>query len=75
MSRQKSLILNITTPDKWKAVQRLEAYEDDSLAVQEFIHFSFVHQVVRVAIANFRGRQGIALLVVDPEKLTSPLKL
>ncbi len=69
------MILHITTRPEWEAAQAAGAYEAPSLASEGFIHMSAPHQVARTANRRFRGTPGLVLLVVDPARLTSPLKV
>jgi uncharacterized protein (DUF952 family) len=45
-----------------------------SLAVEGFVHCSTVVQVVATADRIFRGSGDLLVLVVDPDRLTAPLK-
>lgn len=67
-------ILHIVPSQAWERAQREGTYRGDTLDAEGFIHFSSPDQVVRVANARFQGHTGLLLLIVDPEKLTSPLK-
>jgi uncharacterized protein (DUF952 family) len=46
----------------------------ESLATEGFIHCSTVEQVVATADRIFQGSGALLLLVVDPDRLTAPLK-
>lgn len=48
-------------------------YEPPSLAVDGFIHFSDVEQVVAVANAAFSGQGDLVLLCVATDRLEAPL--
>lgn len=65
------MIYHITTTDGWEKARREGLYRAGSLETQGFIHCSGGHQVVRVANALFAGRQGLALLRIDPALLMS----
>jgi uncharacterized protein (DUF952 family) len=67
-------ILHITSLAAWEEARAIGLYEVESLQAQGFIHFSTAEQCVRVADSYYRGQRGLVLLVVDTERLTSPLK-
>jgi uncharacterized protein (DUF952 family) len=67
-------VLHITTEAAWAGAKERATYEGDTLAGDGFIHFSTPEQVVRVANALFRDRNGLVLLVVDPSRLSAPLR-
>jgi uncharacterized protein (DUF952 family) len=49
-------------------------YSAPSLASEGFIHFSRAHQVGGVLERFFAGRTELVLLVVDPTRLSAPLR-
>ena len=57
--------------DRAKALGR---YSGDTLGTEGFIHFSDIHQVLRVANTRFLGRENLSLIEVDLDKLEAPLK-
>lgn len=69
-------VTHITTRDAWNAAQRAGEYRHPSLDKQGFIHFSepTPEQLLSVANALFLGQPGLVLLVVDPSRLTAPLR-
>lgn len=69
-----SCILHITSRDVWEQAFRSGRYEDESLRAQGFIHCSGMQQVIRVANSLFRGRQGLVLLCVNPDKLPAEVR-
>ncbi len=69
-----TLIYHILPWADWQAAQAAGSYRAESLAAQGFIHASTRDQVVRVANAVFRGQSGLALLVIEPDRLAAPLK-
>ncbi|MGH2806781.1 MAG: DUF952 domain-containing protein [Actinomycetota bacterium] len=68
------VIVHITSATQWERAAATGSYEADSLATEGFIHFSFPHQIVRVANAFYRGDPDLVVLVVDPGRLRAPLK-
>jgi uncharacterized protein (DUF952 family) len=67
-------ILHITSRGAWEEARSIGLYAPDSLRAEGFIHFSTPAQVTRVANAFYRGQRDLVLLVIDSERLTSPLK-
>ncbi|MEZ0395441.1 MAG: DUF952 domain-containing protein [Anaerolineales bacterium] len=68
------IVLHITSRSAWQAARMAGFYAADSLEGQGFIHCSLPSQVLRVANNLFRGRDDLVLLVIDPARLTAPLK-
>ncbi len=67
-------LVHITSRLAWNEAARLGCYAPSSLESEGFIHCSSVDQVAPVAARFYRGQSGLVLLVVDPQRLTSPLK-
>jgi len=75
-------ILHLASNDAWLAGVgpagiwrgKKGTYRADSLSTQGFIHCSTSSQIVDVANAFYHGLQGLVLLVIDPDRLTSELK-
>ncbi len=49
-------------------------YRPASLGTEGFIHFSTPGQIVGTANRFYAGRDDLLLVVVDPERLTAPLR-
>ncbi|THJ74743.1 DUF952 domain-containing protein [Candidatus Frankia alpina] len=49
-------------------------YRPTSLGTEGFIHFSTPGQIVGTANRFYAGRDDLLLVVVDPERLTAPLR-
>jgi uncharacterized protein (DUF952 family) len=67
-------LLHITTRDAWLAAQDAGLYRANSLETEGFIHCSLPQQVVAVADGYYPGREGLVLLVIDPERLDAPVR-
>ncbi len=67
-------IFHITTRAKWQRAQRVGAYSAASLRSAGFIHCSGRTQVVRVANAFYRGKRNLVLLVIEPAKVSAPIR-
>ena len=67
-------ILHITHQSDWQAALESGAYQTPTLAKDGFIHCSTDAQAPRVANSFYRGQSDLVLLVIDTDKLTSPLK-
>ena len=72
------LIFHVTAASDWRAAQSTGAYHlstrGRSLADEGFIHTSYAHQVTGVANAVYRGVHGLVLLVIDRERVTTPVR-
>ncbi len=62
-------ILHIAGRGQWERAKKVGVYTGDTLDVEGFIHTSTPRQVLKVADRVFRGRKGLVLLVIDPEKV------
>jgi uncharacterized protein (DUF952 family) len=67
-------IVHITTRSAWDVARSSGRYDPPSLAVEGFIHFSDVEQVVAVANAAFSGHGDLVLLCVAVDRLEGPLR-
>ncbi|MFN3188216.1 MAG: DUF952 domain-containing protein [Candidatus Paceibacteria bacterium] len=68
------MILHIIKKEVWKQSKQGGEYRGDSLASEGFIHCSKPDQVIEVADYVFQGTQGLILLVIDEDKVTSEIK-
>jgi uncharacterized protein (DUF952 family) len=68
-----SLIYHICLPDVWTKAKESE-YRCPSLESEGFIHCSTPDQLIEVANYLFRGQRGLALLVIDPNRVISPIR-
>jgi uncharacterized protein (DUF952 family) len=69
-----STILHITHQSDWQAALNSGSYQTPSLTKEGFIHCSTEAQALRVANTFYHGQTNLVLLVIDTDKLTSPLK-
>ena len=66
------MILHISTAEQLQNSDTF--YKCESLITEGFIHCSEPDQVVEVADNIFKGQSGLILLVIDPQKVTAPIK-
>lgn len=66
--------LHICSRDGWEAALAKGEYRAASLATEGFIHASTRAQVVRVANALFRGREGLVVLWIDPTRVRAEIR-
>lgn len=67
-------LLHLTTLAAWIDAVRAGQFVTESLSVEGFIHLSASAQVTLPANALFEGRRDTWLLVVDPARLSAPLR-
>ena len=68
------LIYHIVSEKKWKEAIEKGSYFGDTLETEGFIHASEIDQIIEVANNLFTGQRGLVLLVIDRDRLTSPVK-
>lgn len=68
------LILHITNSAAWDEARMIGLYRAASLDSEGFIHCSGPEQVLTVANNFYRGQTGLLLLMIDPARLSAPLK-
>jgi uncharacterized protein (DUF952 family) len=68
------MIYHITSRMAWNEARERGAYLTQSLETEGFIHCSTEEQVVPVAQKYYKGQEGLLLLVIEPDRLTSDLK-
>jgi uncharacterized protein (DUF952 family)/ribosomal protein S18 acetylase RimI-like enzyme len=69
------VLLHLIEPAQWRTALRAGAVRPPSLADAGFVHLSAPDQVHVPAQALFPGRRDLALLVVDPARLTDPVRV
>ncbi len=67
--------VHLIEPAAWRAALELGAVRPPSLDAVGFVHLSTPEQVHLPAEALFPGRRDLVLLVVDPARLTDPVRL
>lgn len=67
-------ILHITTQPSWDEAVAQGEYRGDTLATEGFIHCSTAEQLAWVVEKFYKGRTGMVVLRIDPEKLKPALK-
>jgi uncharacterized protein (DUF952 family) len=68
------MICHITTRAAWEAAGNSGEFRSPEFNSFGFIHCSTPDQIVLVANAFFAGRSGLVLLVIDPDRLKSPIR-
>ncbi|WP_448617977.1 GNAT family N-acetyltransferase [Geodermatophilus sp. URMC 65] len=68
------VLVHLTDPAAWRAALDTGALRPPSLAGQGFVHLSTPEQVHLPAGRLFPGRRDLVLLVVDPARLTDPVR-
>lgn len=69
----RSIILHMCPLAEWTA-SRNGHYRCASLDNEGFIHCSTPEQVIEAADFLFRGQHGLVLLVIDPTRVTAPIR-
>jgi uncharacterized protein (DUF952 family) len=68
------MIVHITTRQEWENARQTGEYTSPSLTSEGFIHCSTLKQAPDTANIFFKGQNGLALLCIDENKLTSECK-
>lgn len=68
------MIYHIASFKLWEEALSAGSYEGDTLETEGLIHFSTREQVLTVANNFYRGRTGLVLLCIDPDRLAAELK-
>lgn len=64
------LLYHITSEIEWAEALTLCEYRSRNFDAETFVHCSYAHQLLDVAVRLFGGRKDLVLLVVDPSKLS-----
>jgi glutathione S-transferase len=65
-------LYHIVEPSAWTRAGA--EYRPDSLTTEGFVHCSYAGQVARVANLFYRDAAQLALLVIDPARLTAAVR-
>lgn len=68
------MILHICPKVLWKESEKRGVYEGDTFHTQGFIHCSTSEQLIGVANFLFKSVDGLVLLVIDENKVSSEIK-
>ena len=68
------MILHLLSRESWTDAQEFGQLVAPSVVIEGFAHCSTEHQMVDVANKYYRGTSNMVLLIINPTKLTSPLK-
>jgi len=66
-----AIIFHITRREAWAGAEAI--YLTETFPIEGFIHCSTREQVAEVANARFRGRQDLALLFIDTDKVAAEI--
>jgi len=67
-------LLHICQRSAWNTAQAVDIYRAGSLDIEGFIHCSVPDQIADTANLHFAGQTDLVLLLIDPDKLTAPIK-
>lgn len=68
------IILHNMTAQKWNSVKNNSSFGDDQLETEGFLHCSPLYYWHRVAVRFDNDNTDMVLLLIDTDKLTSPVK-
>jgi uncharacterized protein (DUF952 family)/GNAT superfamily N-acetyltransferase len=69
-----AVLLHLTTPAEWRTALDTGALTPPSLAEADFVHLSTPAQAHLPAERLFPGRRDVVALVVDPTRLSAPVR-
>ncbi len=67
------MIVHILEKSEWEQAKEAGFYEARNIKKDGFIHCSLTEQIVGVANFGYVGRQNMLMLVLDEEKVDSPV--
>lgn len=68
------MIYHVTTAEQWQAAEQAGQYSHPSLASEGFIHCCSMEQLPGVLERYYQGKDGLLLLHINPQLLSSPLQ-
>lgn len=68
------MVFHILKRSEWEAAIPRQIYAPPSLAAEGFIHCSTLQQLPESGNRFFRGQSNLAVLCIDPQRLTAELK-
>lgn len=68
------MIYHVTTKKEWESFHNKDHYAPLAYKKEGFIHNCHLHQLKGVLDRYFAGRTDLLLLLIDEEKLVSPLR-
>ena len=67
------LIYHITSAAEWNTAQGKGEYQPQGFAKEQFIHCSYLHQLLDVAHRYYQGQNGLVILVIESSTMDSNL--
>ncbi|MFW5782070.1 MAG: DUF952 domain-containing protein [Candidatus Muiribacteriaceae bacterium] len=67
-------LLHVADRESWKIAKKEGQYKDISLNKEGYIHCSSPAQITKVVHKNFRNRDDLEILVIDPSKVKSTIR-
>ena len=67
-------LYHIARREDWERAREVGYYAPASLKREGFVHCSLSPQLEAVANALFRGKRGLLLLVIDPERISAQVR-
>ena len=68
------MIYRIADEADWARAQQTGEFASADLQLEGFIHCSEQHQILQTAQKYYSGKQGLVLLEIDEEQITTSLK-
>lgn len=68
------MIYHVATVSEWEAYHGQDVYAPRTFEKEGFIHNCHLHQLEGVLHRYFQNRNDVMLLLIDEQKLVSPLK-
>ena len=68
-----SQIFHITSAAEWQEAMAAGEYKPKAFEQEQFIHCSYLHQLLTVANRFYHGQDGLVILLIDSSKIDSKL--